>query len=116
MNKEDLKVLRAFYDSCLNFWKREGAYNPKEKAIEDVKRITTNPFIARNSPLLDVATKEQFIKNLEAAPKSLRQILIEAEEKTSGKNASEALNRLKAATDEEIEMAYNLLMKEWKTQ
>lgn len=116
MNKNDLKVLRAFYDSCLGFWKREGVYNPKEKAIEDVKRITTNPFIARNSPLIDVETKEQFIKILEADPKSLRQILIEAEEKQNNSSSNQALNRLKAATDEEIEKAYNDLVKEWQTK
>lgn len=65
MNKNDLVVLERFYNECLKFWEREGVENPKAQALEDVKRITTNPFVPRNAPALDTATKEYFIKTKE---------------------------------------------------
>lgn len=60
----DLEVLEKFYKNCLEFWKREGVENAKEMAIKDVERITTNPFIPKNSPPIDVDVKEQFIKSI----------------------------------------------------
>lgn len=64
MNQFEFDVLDRFYKECLAFWKREGSENPEYMAIKDLREITTNPFLPKNAPLLDPATKEEFIKTI----------------------------------------------------
>ena len=64
-------ILEQFHADCVRFWERELKVEADTcrdvyiNALEDVKRITTNPFIPFNSPKLDVATKEYFVKRCE---------------------------------------------------
>ncbi len=56
-------VMEHFFNDCLNFWRRNT--NDKraafEKALNDVRGITTDPFSPCGKKL-NVATKENFIK------------------------------------------------------
>lgn len=69
--RNDLIILENFYKECLRFWERELKVSADEdktpaiKALEDVRRITTNPNIPYNSPKLDVDTKEYFVRRCE---------------------------------------------------
>ena len=56
-------VVENFFRDCLNFWRRNvnDEREAFEKALNDVRRITTNPFSPRGGKL-DVETKEKFIK------------------------------------------------------
>ena len=71
MKKNDLVVLEKFHEDCVRFWERELKVNRDTcrnvymNALDDVRRITTNPFIPFNSPKLDIATKEYFMKRCE---------------------------------------------------
>lgn len=71
MKKSDLVVLEQFYADCVKFWERELGVECDTckdvyiKALEDVKEVTTNPFIPFNSPKLDASTKEYFVKRCE---------------------------------------------------
>lgn len=71
MNTNDLVTLENFYRDCVRFWERElktSADLDKQvsiMALEDVRRITTNPYVAYNSPKIDQDTKEYFIKRCE---------------------------------------------------
>lgn len=71
MKKSDLIVLEKFHADCVRFWERELKVEVDTcrevylNALDDVKSITTNPFIPFNSPKLDVATKEYFVKRCE---------------------------------------------------
>lgn len=62
MTKEkQITILEEFYQSCLRFWERENVENPKMNALEDVYRITTNPFQPYNAEPLDEGIKHHFI-------------------------------------------------------
>jgi hypothetical protein len=56
-------AMEHFFNDCLNFWRRNT--NDKrvafEKALNDVRGITTDPFDPFGKKL-DVETKEKFIK------------------------------------------------------
>ena len=55
-------VLEKFFKDCTNFWDRQG-YDEREsfiKAIEDVERITTDPFSPCGKKL-NMKTKEKFL-------------------------------------------------------
>lgn len=56
------EVLKAFYISCRAFWLREckNTRGAHKKAMEDVERLTTNPFDPNGLPL-DVNAKAEFI-------------------------------------------------------
>ena len=61
--KETQVILEKFFNNCVNFWKREG-HEYKEAfalAIEDAKKISTNPFSPCGEKL-DVGAQIQFIK------------------------------------------------------
>ena len=68
-NKSDLEVLEQFYSDCVKFWIGIGMEDEiaKERAFNDVSNITTNPYIANNSPALDIQVKEQYIQRLKGA-------------------------------------------------
>ena len=55
-------VLERFFRDCLNFWARQN-YDEREsfiKAIEDVERVKTDPFLPCGKRL-DLETKEKFL-------------------------------------------------------
>lgn len=56
-------VMENFFRDCLNFWRRN-ANDEREafdKALNDVRRITTDPF-SPHGDKLDAETKEKFIR------------------------------------------------------
>lgn len=64
LNQHDTQlVMENFFRDCLNFWRRNTNDEREafENALNDVRRITTNPFSPRGDKL-DVETKEKFIK------------------------------------------------------
>lgn len=64
LNKQETQLaLEQFFKDCENFWKRIGADEREafESAVEDVKRITTDPFSPRGDKL-DPEAKAEFIK------------------------------------------------------
>ena len=64
LSKQETQLaLEQFFKDCERFWKRIGADEREafESAIEDVKRITTNPFSPRGDKL-DPEAKAEFIK------------------------------------------------------
>lgn len=71
MIRVEFDLLDKFYRECVRFWENrlntdsDLSKEPCIKALEDVMEITTNPYIAFNSPLLDLETKEYFIKRCE---------------------------------------------------
>lgn len=67
LNEHDTQLtLEHFFRDCQNFWRR--ATNDErevfEKALNDTRRITTDPFSPCGKKL-DVETKEKFIKYCE---------------------------------------------------
>lgn len=64
LNEQETQlVMENFFRDCLNFWRRSvnDEREAFEKALNDIRRITTDPF----SPCgdgLDKETKNQFIK------------------------------------------------------
>lgn len=57
-----IDVLQAFYEDCRAFWVRECA-NTREahkRAVEDVERLSTNPF-SPNGELLNIEAKAEFV-------------------------------------------------------
>lgn len=65
MNYNDtIKTLTTAYAECLKFWERENVPNPKHEALNDIKRMTTNPFTPHGEPL-DEKAKSDFIKSAE---------------------------------------------------
>ena len=61
--KETELAMERFFNDSLNFWKRIGFDERQafEAALEDTKKITTNPFSPRGEKL-DQETKINFIK------------------------------------------------------
>ena len=61
--KETQEVLEKFFNDCMGFWKRQG-HEIKEAfafAIEDVERLTTDPFVPCGKKL-DEKAKADFIR------------------------------------------------------
>lgn len=56
-------AMEHFFRDCLNFWRRNTHDEREafEKALNDTRRITTDPFSPCGKKL-DVCTKEKFIK------------------------------------------------------
>lgn len=56
-------AMERFFKDCLNFWRRtiNDEREVFEKALNDTRRITTDPFSPCGKKL-DVTTKEKFIK------------------------------------------------------
>lgn len=64
LNAHDTQlVMENFFRDCLNFWRRSTNDEREafEKALNDMRRITTDPFSPCGDSL-DVETKEKFIK------------------------------------------------------
>jgi hypothetical protein len=64
LNERDTQlVLEHFFRDCLNFWRRNTNDERVafEKALDDTRRITTDPFSPCGKKL-DVETKAKFIK------------------------------------------------------
>lgn len=64
LNEHDTQlVMENFFKDCLNFWRRNTNDEREafEKALNDIRRITTDPFSPCGDKL-DVETKEKFIK------------------------------------------------------
>lgn len=61
--QETQLVMEKFFRDCQNFWRRtiNDEREVFEKALDDTRRITTDPFSLCGKKL-DVETKEQFIK------------------------------------------------------
>lgn len=63
MNYSDtINTLKVAYAECLKFWERENVPNPKQEALNDIERMTTNPFKPQGEPLNKQA-KSDFIKS-----------------------------------------------------
>ena len=64
--QETRSILEDFLLDCLKFWLREGKDNSEafDLAVRDVSGATNDPNEPYEAKLLDVATKEQFIKDL----------------------------------------------------
>lgn len=68
MNKEHFKILEDFHNDCIRFWMHElndDGREPYIRALEDVKACKTNPFQVYHAEILDVRTKEYFVKRCE---------------------------------------------------
>lgn len=63
INQAHLHILESFYSDCLTFWRSQSVDYPEANVLEDIKRLTTNPYIAYHSHKLDAYTKEYFIKS-----------------------------------------------------
>ena len=64
LNQHDTQlVMEKFFRDCQNFWRRtvNDEREVFEKALNDTRRITTDPFSPRGDRL-DVETKDAFIK------------------------------------------------------
>ena len=64
LNSHDTQLaMERFFRDCQNFWSRtiNDEREVFEKALDDTRRITTDPFSPRGDRL-DVETKEKFIK------------------------------------------------------
>ena len=64
LNAHDTQLaLEHFFRDCQNFWRRtiDDEREIFEKALDDTRRITTDPFSPCGKKL-DVTTKEKFIK------------------------------------------------------
>ena len=64
LNQRDTQLaMENFFRDCLNFWRRNTNDEREafEKALDDIRRITTDPFSPCGDKL-DVETKEKFIK------------------------------------------------------
>ena len=64
LNAHDTQlVMEHFFKDCQNFWRRtiNDEREVFEKALDDTRRITTDPFSPRGNKL-DAETKEKFIK------------------------------------------------------
>lgn len=64
LNAHDTQlVMEHFFRDCQNFWKRtvNDELEVFERALNDTRRITTDPFSPRGKKL-DVETKEKFIR------------------------------------------------------
>ena len=61
--KETELAMERFFNDCVNFWNRilHDERKAFEAALEDTKKITTNPFSPRGDKL-DPETKLNFIK------------------------------------------------------
>ena len=67
LNEHDTQlVMENFFRDCLNFWRRSTNDEREafEKALNDIRRITTDPFSPCGKKL-DMDTKEKFIKYCE---------------------------------------------------
>jgi len=64
--QETRSILEDFLLDCLKFWLREGKDNSEafDLAVRDVACVTNDPNEPYETKQLDVATKEQFIKDL----------------------------------------------------
>ena len=64
LNQHETQLaMERFFRDCQNFWKRTSNDEREvfEKALDDTRRITTDPFSPRGDKL-DEETKEKFIK------------------------------------------------------
>ena len=64
LNEQETQlVMENFFRDCLNFWRRSTNDEREafENALNDTKRITTDPFSPCGKKL-DLDTKEKFIK------------------------------------------------------
>lgn len=64
LNEHDTRlVMENFFRDCLNFWRRSTNDEREafENALNDIRRITTDPFSPCGDKL-DVEAKNQFIK------------------------------------------------------
>ena len=64
LNQHDTQLaMEKFFRDCQNFWRRtiNDEREVFEKALDDTRRITTDPFSPRGDKL-DVETKNAFIK------------------------------------------------------
>lgn len=59
-----IETLKTAYADCLKFWERENVENPKQEALNDIKRMATDPFSPHGEPL-DQKAKSDFIKSAE---------------------------------------------------
>ena len=64
LNKQQTQIaLEKFFKECENFWKRTGMDEREafESALDDTKRVSTDPFSPRGDKL-DQEAKAEFIK------------------------------------------------------
>jgi hypothetical protein len=64
LNEQETQlVMENFFRDCQSFWRRNTNDEREafEKALNDMRRITTDPF-SPCGDMLDVETKKQFIK------------------------------------------------------
>ena len=64
LNQHDTQLaMEKFFKDCQNFWRRTISDEREvfERALNDTRRITTDPFSPRGEKL-DIETKEKFIK------------------------------------------------------
>lgn len=64
LNQHDTQLaMERFFKDCQNFWRRNTNDEREafEKALDDIRRITTDPFSPRGDKL-DAETKEKFIR------------------------------------------------------
>lgn len=64
LNQHDTQLaMEKFFRDCQNFWRRRinDEREVFERALDDTRRITTDPFSPRGDKL-DEETKEKFIK------------------------------------------------------
>lgn len=66
LSKEKTReILQQFSQECYNFWRREGCNHDQatDKMIKDLKCIEHDPYVPCGE-LLDIETKEEFIKGV----------------------------------------------------